>query len=600
MRWRLLPLLALCPAAACSDTIDLDPLDSSPVVEAAVRPPPISGGTLAIADDGTVVAADPDRDLVYVVGLADRTLRHTIALEPGDEPGRVVAGSEGLAHVSLRGASSIATIDLSLGTVVSRRSVCSDPRGLAFEAELATLHVACADGRLVHLPEDEALPATVDTLEPDLRDVVALGGVVWASRFRAAELVTAGDERTGPLDGDEEAGPGADPRFVPHVAWRTFVGPAGGSAPQILMLHQVADTLPVPTDGGPVRDDGGGLDGGGFDGGGLGGGGLPYGGGGGCEPGISGTAVSIVDGPDSETVMFPGLPLAVDAALSPDGEWIAMAVPGATDGVSSLQVMPFTHLCELPLATDRGEGQVTAVAFAADGTMVTQSREPAQLVIRAGEPLGGKQEIVALSAESRFDTGHEIFHRATESGLSCATCHPEGGDDGHVWVFDPMGARRTQPLDVGLEGTAPFHWDGDMRDLDTIMDEVMSHRMGGDRQSPERLQSFASWLFQQEQPPAAGEVDPALVEEGAAAFGTFKCGTCHAGANFMSNDTVTVRGQELQVPSLRRISLRPPYMHDGRSATLEYAIIDMLEATAPDLAYEPADVVAIAAYLRTL
>src|SRR5690606_35613566 len=297
---------------------------------------------------------------------------------------------------------------------------------------------------------------------------------------------------------------------------------------------------------------------------------------------------------------FPGLPLAVDAALSPDGEWIAMAVPGATDGVSSLQVMPFTHLCELPLATDRGEGQVTAVAFAADGTMVTQSREPAQLVIRAGEPLGGKQEIVPLSAESRFDTGHEIFHRATESGLSCATCHPEGGDDGHVWVFDPMGTRRTQPLDLGLEGTAPAHWAGDMRDLDTIMDEVMSHRMGGDRQSPERLQSFASWLFEQELPPAAGDVDPALVEQGAAAFGTFKCGTCHAGANFMSNDTVTVRGQELQVPSLRRISLRPPYMHDGRTATLEYAIIDILEATAPDLAYEPADVVAIAAYLRTL
>ena len=37
------------------------------------------------------MAADPDRDQVYVVDLAKRAVTSTIQLSPGDEPGRVVA-----------------------------------------------------------------------------------------------------------------------------------------------------------------------------------------------------------------------------------------------------------------------------------------------------------------------------------------------------------------------------------------------------------------------------------------------------------------------------------------------------------------------------
>src|SRR5581483_5473518 len=41
--------------------------DSNPVVGAQLSPPAISGGTLAVMGDGTVVAADPDRDVVWLV-----------------------------------------------------------------------------------------------------------------------------------------------------------------------------------------------------------------------------------------------------------------------------------------------------------------------------------------------------------------------------------------------------------------------------------------------------------------------------------------------------------------------------------------------------
>src|SRR5688572_24133970 len=55
-------------------------------VSQAEPPPPISGGTLAIAPDGvTAVAADPDRDRVYVVDLPARAVRHTLAMPARSE-----------------------------------------------------------------------------------------------------------------------------------------------------------------------------------------------------------------------------------------------------------------------------------------------------------------------------------------------------------------------------------------------------------------------------------------------------------------------------------------------------------------------------------
>src|SRR5262249_17768247 len=137
--------LTLC---ACKQEIDLDPLDSRAPIEARVRPKAIVGGTLTIGE-GVAVAADPDRDVVHVVDLETRKIRHTIALEAGDEPGRVVI-ADGTAHVVLRSAGSIASIDLVDGSF-TRTALCPEPRGIAHDSDSAALWVACADGDLVQL-----------------------------------------------------------------------------------------------------------------------------------------------------------------------------------------------------------------------------------------------------------------------------------------------------------------------------------------------------------------------------------------------------------------------------------------------------------------
>src|SRR5207244_3010320 len=99
--------------------------------------------------------------------------------------------------------------------------------------------------------------------------------------------------------------------------------------------------------------------------------------------------------------------------------------------------------------------------YATQAFFAVQSREPATLTIFT-DISGNNSRTVDLGGGSVFDTGHELFHRDAGAGIACASCHAEGGEDGRVWRFDPIGDRRTQAVHIGLKGTEPFHWDGDM------------------------------------------------------------------------------------------------------------------------------------------
>ena len=57
-------------------------------------PPPISGGTLLVTGDGHAIASDPDRDRIFVVELATRSVRE-IEVPARSEPGRAVEDDNG-------------------------------------------------------------------------------------------------------------------------------------------------------------------------------------------------------------------------------------------------------------------------------------------------------------------------------------------------------------------------------------------------------------------------------------------------------------------------------------------------------------------------
>src|SRR4029078_952126 len=86
-------------------------------------------------------------------------------------------------------------------------------------------------------------------------------------------------------------------------------------------------------------------------------------------------------------------------------------------------------------------------------------------------------------------------HRAQGPGaLACASCHPEGHEDGRVWNFSPIGPRRTQDIAGGVLATAPLHWDGDMTDMRAIMSEVLGRRMGGTVPGPMQMARVERWI----------------------------------------------------------------------------------------------------------
>src|SRR4051812_19094131 len=142
-------------------------------VTATTPPPPLSGGTLVMLESGQgAVAADPDRDRLYVVDLLPAArLRATLPLSPGDEPGRGVEDGAGRVHVLARRGGVVLTVDVASAAITERKAVCPAPRGIAYEAASDRVHVACAGGELVSLPAAGGDAVRTLRLDRDLRDV---------------------------------------------------------------------------------------------------------------------------------------------------------------------------------------------------------------------------------------------------------------------------------------------------------------------------------------------------------------------------------------------------------------------------------------------
>ncbi|HEV3032315.1 MAG TPA: hypothetical protein VG319_11775, partial [Polyangia bacterium] len=301
---------------------------------AADAPPAISGGTLRIMADGnTAVAADPDRDQVYVVDLAKRTLTFTVALQHGDEPGRLVIDAAGRAHVALRRGGALVTIAPTTGVIVERRNVCAAPRGVAYDAANDLVHVACADGQLVSLPAAGGAATRMLQLDSDLRDVVVDGANLRVTRFRSAELLTV--DATGKITTRVTPPPfrSVDTRggqlFTASAAWRAMEMPTGG----VVMVHQrglMDDVQPSP---------------GGY-------GGLST-----CDA-IVQTAVTVVaPGQDPKTgPAMAGMVVPADMAISADGNRVAIIAAGnATNSETAggAPRLPRVFVTDMSSATDQ-------------------------------------------------------------------------------------------------------------------------------------------------------------------------------------------------------------------------------------------------------
>ncbi|HTM45987.1 MAG TPA: hypothetical protein VL137_13595 [Polyangiaceae bacterium] len=599
------------------------PTDTRAAFSAATPPAPLSGGTLGVTPDGKfVVAADSAGDRLFVVDTVQRKLTHTIALDPGDEPGRVISGPAGQMFVALRRGGAVLTVNTADGTTV-RRQACLAPRGMAYDSASDELMVACTEGKLVTFVGGEATPSVSVNVASDLRDVVLTNGRILVSRFRTAELLEV--DPTGQVNSTFRPAKATGTHFVAQpdgslfsspvqfestVAWRTIAAPDGS----LMVLHHrdQDDEVQIPDEDHPSNDP--------FI--------NPYGDGSSCSGIVRSAVTTLMPDGTMHTQFAPQAALAVDISIAPSGRFLAIANAGEPDQgtpsmtvdgnfISTASAAPGLMIVNVPqedgpngpepadpgidqtqpgtgAGADGGMGNasgggdacngdefgvgesesVVAVAFNPDNeaTLFAQTPTNLQVVDLITRTIVTQ---IPLGVPQQEDTGFGLFHRISNAGLACASCHPEGRDDGHVWTFSNIGPRRTQPLDVGLEGTAPFHWDGSLNDLGSLMSEVFVGRMGGVFESPDRLNALQNWLFAVKPPTAQRQANDPLVVQGEALFNSpaVACAACHSGSKFTNNLSYNVgttpAGEKLQVPSLIGVGYRSRLMHDGCANSLQ-------------------------------
>jgi mono/diheme cytochrome c family protein len=564
----------------------------------ASAPRPISGGTLLVLQNGSVVvASDPDRDRIYVVDTISFHVS-TIALADRDEPGRLVEDASGHVHVVLRSGGAIVTIDPANASILERSPTCAAPRGIALDPLGNRLLVACDSGALLSMDVPRFGPTArrsiarsslLASLGQGLRDVVVSSPddgdpahvQIFVSKLRSAEILTLSADGTlastsrpsasaivtsFAFEGGVEGGftqSGADGQGDATLAWRMIPAmPESGTTAPIL-VHQFTTLAAVQPSAGGYGQPGFGL----AD----------------CS---GGSIVRSAVTQGSTSFLLPTQVVApVDFVATPSGFAVIAAGNGHTASLPQVfEVAPGpcgANVVPHVVTEPDGDGglltvQPTAIGRLADGRLVVQSREPASLHMLTNI---GNDSWIELDSESREDTGHAIFHSNTGSGIACVSCHGEGADDGHVWTFDPpeggvatsSGPRRTPSLLGTIAGTAPYHWDGTMKDIDMLAEQVMTQRMNGPELTPDQKAALQSWLFALPRPAQEPAAMFASASHGRALFESADVGciACHNGPRFTNNATVDVgTGGAFQVPSLVGVRARAPYLHDGCAQTL--------------------------------
>jgi YVTN family beta-propeller protein len=184
---------------------------------------------------------------------------------------------------------------------------------------------------------------------------------------------------------------------------------------------------------------------------------------------------------------------------------------------------------------------------------------------------------------------------AKDQWISCATCHFDGGADGLTWFFRD-GPRNTPAL-FGVGSTSPFHWSGDLDELQDVEETIRIVQAGnglvtGDsgctpacnRGAPNagrarELDALAAFMRFLKAPPVEIEVDKAAASRGEAIFADARtgCASCHIPPLFIDRKTHNVgtglaplerKGFSFDTPSLRGLHDMAPYFHDGSAATL--------------------------------
>jgi mono/diheme cytochrome c family protein len=524
--------------------------------------PVIGGHLLVTADASKILMADVESDRLRVFSTSQNALAYDVALPEKSWPTRIIEGRDGAIHVLLRGTGEVATVR---GQAVTLTAVCPEPRALALGEEENQLVVGCAGGELVRINGATVL---ITKTGVEWRDLTVTSAGVSGTSFRSAELVTLANgqslgsrlktppQQLNPLNGTAAL-------HQAQVVWRMV--PSGS---RTLLIHQLhANELTINgTSTNPLPNTST----------------SPYGGGAavpgqmvGCNSSAVVSAVSTVQGDQVVAVQRINDVLPVDAALSPDGSQLAVVSAGGT-GLSIYPVNAFnsTSSCAMPTAGFTGFALNSVAWVSPTKVVVVESLRASPLIFDLATAnmteLGDKAD--------RGSTAHTLFHVAPRGGapLACASCHPEGGEDGHTWVIDGK-KRRTQTLSGGVMKRAPFHWEGELAGLDNLMSDTFVKRMGGSPAILSEVATLGAWLDTLPAPKASRQLTADQRTAGLAAFQKAQCSNCHLAGGLQEGPASDIgTGESVRAPSLAGLSARAPYLHTGEIADIRSRVTGTL------------------------
>lgn len=541
---------ALVTCGGCSFA-PADPSASAPVRSLEPPPPPIVGGSMALAGNRLIIA-DADRDQIHLVRTAPLDLLHTFELSPGARPSRIAVGA-GKAWVVLTGSGEVATLEIDASEPsLSLRAACPTPRGIAVSND--EIFVACTGGQLVRAPGEDAFETLEAQLPKDVRDVTLASGQLTFTALRGGVLSARAMHEASPeplwqrtlasLAGEEIAGE-VGPYFEPTAAPRTRA------------VGEITRVLYAAGRTGPPRRA---IEGNRY----LGRASADP-----CSTGTFAYALATSVGQNPATIQRLNLgelvvPVDFDTMRAEDSTLVAVVSPTGVGGAPApLKVFRLSgevNACHQAAEQYALPGQAVSVA-AVGSRWAVQLREPAALWFDG--------EVLALDETSVRDTGHDLFYLPLANQAACASCHLEGLEDGHSWTSAAGQDARTLSLVGGVSDRLGFSWEATPPDLRQLSRDHFGG--AGASLSDEQLDAFIRWLDSL-RPPRL------LVDEGVAARGhdlfMERCASCHGGDGRSTVATAEVESRRARVPELVGVGSRAPLMRAGCAESLDALLGD--------------------------
>ena len=211
-------------------------------------------------------------------------------------------------------------------------------------------------------------------------------------------------------------------------------------------------------------------------------------------------------------------------------------------------------------AEPSADGEFHMAVFAKDGVSVSEEVLSADVANGRRMFFGAMDERVAIKG----------------GGVSCATCHFEGRNDGVTWQFMDGKARQTPSLAGDLTFQERFTWTDNVPSVAAEARLTSVNRMGGSGLSiaeSRQIEAFVNATWYPDTPLVGVSDTRALAGKALFEREDVGCATCHSGEHYTDQAEYTMLGLEnVRTPTLLGIAATGPYLHDGSAASLEQVI----------------------------